>query len=283
MNFTSDTIEALIDKEELRFKVGEGDIEFKQEFNIDKLYKAMAGMTNSHGGLIVFGVNDNRFVIGLKDTTIIPDSSQISQFCTSHFSENIRFERCDFEIEGKAIVAFYIHLRTTPLLTVCTKDAKGIHDGDIYIRLSGATEKMKGHALSLYLHKIYQKDDGDISKLQKKSLIAQHAPKIRNGHGSMTAGQQIQLFVQNEGADAIITNLSTTSEEINIDFKKPISIPRGSNINIPLFNKTMKIAANLRFEFLIEYKDQLDNIYQQHVNCNGAGMTFLFPELKTNR
>lgn len=242
----------------------------------------MVGMNNSHGGVIIFGVDNNRYIVGLNQPSNIPDNAQISQFCTSHFSEMIRFERREITTKDKVIVAFYIYPRATELLAVCTKDSEDIYDGDIYVRLSGATEKIKGNALSRYLHKIYQKDDSDITNLQKKALIAQHAPKLRSGHCCRSTEQEIELYIRNEGPDATLTNLTCPSEDIGIDFSKPILIAYGANVYLPLYNKTNKIATNLRFDILIEYKDQLDNLYEQKINCNGASMTFLHPELTMN-
>ena len=183
MSFSTDTIENLIDKEALRFKIGEGDLEFKEEFNVHKLYKIMAAMSNCNGGVILYGVDDNGFITGLENGEAIPDISVITRFCQTHFSEPIRFETYNHTLSERTIYAFIIHPSTTPLYAVCVKDATDIFDGDIYIRLSGITEKIKGHALSRYLHKIHQKDDGDLSHLQRKALIAQHEPRFKMGTG----------------------------------------------------------------------------------------------------
>ncbi|MFN0190211.1 MAG: ATP-binding protein [Bacteroidia bacterium] len=279
MTFSTDTIESLIDKETLRFKIGEGDLEFKQEFNISKLYKIIVAMSNCNGGIIVYGVDDNGFITGLKNEDAIPDNSIISRFCQTHFSETIRFETCRYDITDRIIYAFKIYQIPTPLYAVCVKDAEGIFDGDIYIRLSGITEKIKGHVLSRYLHKIHQKAEGDLSQLQKKALIAQYQPRFKSGVGCGSSGTEIKLVIRNEGATATLLKICSNSTEINIYFNESLNFRNGDERYLNIRNGTSKPGAQIVFDLTLEYSDELDNIYQQIVKCTGGAMRFETPSI----
>ena len=111
--------------------------------------KDISAFANTHGGFLVFGVNDDKKeVVGLPRTVAdaIKDVNYLQQKINRHLEPNITSLRAkEFKIDGKSIVIIYIPQSTCTTHMICKdgafshpsgKQKQVLYEGTLYVRRS---------------------------------------------------------------------------------------------------------------------------------------------------
>ncbi len=133
------------------------EIEFKESFhspksNDKKLHKWIASFANANGGLILFGVQDNGKLIGLKNNKLENfDTKDLSQELLNFFAPEIRFELFIKIINDLKIGFLYIYKsRNKPVMAI--KSANNtFQEGDIFYRYPGQSRRISYGDLKLII------------------------------------------------------------------------------------------------------------------------------------
>lgn len=155
-DFTSGPLSAFAIHQELGFVISgqnslfghEGTrLEFKrqlpdQDKSLSRVLKTMAAMTNRAGGYVVFGIADDRTLVGIQPGAWDNfDWDAFSSRLASLFQPSIVWRRRMLEFEGVKIGAVYIFPAGRPPC-VSTKDWHDIAEGTIYFRRPGVSDRI---------------------------------------------------------------------------------------------------------------------------------------------
>ena len=122
-------------------------LEFKENFQfklMSKYLKTIAAFANNKGGVIIFGVTDSpRKLKGMSNDTFNKiDSGKITEFLNEYFSPEIHWQMKDFKIASKTFGVLIIHEAfNKPVIS--KKSAGKVHEGEIYYRYRGRSEKIR--------------------------------------------------------------------------------------------------------------------------------------------
>lgn len=144
-------------------------LEFKECPPTDKagccaIAKTIAAYANAGGGYVVFGVRDDREVVGIAE----PDKfakicDQISDVATECFSPAVTWDKNLVEYEGKSLGVIYTHRASTKPV-IAMRDSADIQKSTIYFRYEGKSQRIEPGDLLSMLH---QRD---------RAIAAQAAP-----------------------------------------------------------------------------------------------------------
>lgn len=139
-----------------------GKLEFKEAFHlgsVDDYAKTVAAFANTAGGYLVYGVKDKpRTIIGLKtDAFDSIDPAKLTQSLNALLAPEIQWDISSHQVQGKKLGIIYVHeAKNKPVL--CLKTTKEVHEGAIYYRYRGRSEKIKYPELRQLLDSERQKE-----------------------------------------------------------------------------------------------------------------------------
>ncbi len=130
-------------------------------------YDTFSSFSNKYGGIIIFGLNEEKNFItdGVYDVNDL--QKQISNLCSDSFEPRIRPEICSFEFEGKNIVAAKVD-ELVQNLKPCYYKPKGMKNGS-YIRVGDRDDKMTD--CELYALQSYNEHIFDDTRPNKRASI----------------------------------------------------------------------------------------------------------------
>lgn len=137
----------------LKNHTGENDnLEFKEKWiEEDKLAKIIISIINSGGGVIIFGIKENKEAKTFENTGLskeeIKDKTEIMKKLSSYVS-NIYYDVRDFdytnnvygELQGKFFQMIIIQSDTSKLPLFSLKESNYIKKNEVYIRRGASTE-----------------------------------------------------------------------------------------------------------------------------------------------
>ena len=118
--------------------IAEGEslnVEFKQKFTEhDKIAKEMIAFANTNGGLLVFGVRDNRKILGIESEKEIAEL--VEETANKYCVPPIRYEIAFFEHKRKLVAAVTIpESKNKPHRLEDYKTELDLNDAQVYVRV----------------------------------------------------------------------------------------------------------------------------------------------------
>jgi hypothetical protein len=182
MPFSEESLNRILKLDNNLIIANEGNnIEFKKAFNLggkEKYAKTLAAFSNSKGGYLIFGVDDEKHeVLGLSnDKFENMDPATLSRFLNDSFSAEIRWEKYIHNILNRKIGIIYVYeAEEKPIL--CKKNQGDLKEGDIYYRYNGSSERARFNELKAML-------DFEKEKYTKK-LMEQISKIVKIGVGNV--------------------------------------------------------------------------------------------------
>jgi len=124
---------------ELRNLIKNGEnltVEFKQRFStFEKIAKEIIAFANTRGGIIIFGVNDDRTISGVESEKEIVEllTQTIDNFCEPHPKFDIHY----FEIKNKELVVVKIfESEIKPVRMQDYKNQFDLNTAKVYVRVN---------------------------------------------------------------------------------------------------------------------------------------------------
>lgn len=134
-----------------------GWLEFKTSFNWsgrEQYARTIAAFANNRGGYIVFGVKEKPHIVVGVDLSKFNDTdpAQISEYLNRTFGVEIAWEAQAVEFLGKSLVIFYIPpAARKPVFPAASGDRGHLHEGEIYYRYRGRTQRIRHAELTALL------------------------------------------------------------------------------------------------------------------------------------
>jgi hypothetical protein len=125
------------------------DIELKESLpntkdGIGKIIKAMVAFANSGGGVIYFGVSDDRRIVGILNTVEEQEALRsIGDKCRELICPAINWNRVVFHMNSSLLAAICIERSNSKPVMVMTDFTNDVKAGDIYFRYSGQSSKIR--------------------------------------------------------------------------------------------------------------------------------------------
>jgi len=132
-------------------------LELKEQLPVDKsarcaIAKTIAAYANAGGGYLVFGVRDDREVIGLENPDDFPRiCDQITDTMTECFCPAVWWDKNMMEYEGLKLGVIYTHRAPTKPV-IAMRDASDIQKSAVYFRYEGKTQRIEPGDFLQMLH-----------------------------------------------------------------------------------------------------------------------------------
>lgn len=132
-----------------QFSFENSDIELKsclpdQRDGVAKIIRTISSFANSNGGVIYFGISDDRKVVGIMNTkTEQAALRSIGDKCKELLSPAISWDRVMFEMNGSLLAAICVSASNAKPVIIMSDFTNEIKAGDIYFRYSGQSSKIR--------------------------------------------------------------------------------------------------------------------------------------------
>lgn len=147
------------------------NIEFKESLNFGNSHeyaKILAAFSNANGGYLIFGVKDDKTIIGIPDAKIQEfDPQRIGSVISGLFSPNPAWEPAQLKAGDKTLLVLYTK-RAEYRPVVCRKSGQGLVEGDIYYRYPGQTTKIKAGELQEIINDRIRMDRARMDAIRRK-------------------------------------------------------------------------------------------------------------------
>lgn len=123
-------------------------LEFKEELPKDKaarcaIAKTIAAYANTGGGYVIFGISDDRTVVGISKTDIFSKyCDQISDIVTESFSPAVRWDKNVVQYKKKILGVIYVQ-KASDRPVVAVRDSEDIKKSTVYFRYEGKTQRIE--------------------------------------------------------------------------------------------------------------------------------------------
>lgn len=260
----------------IRFE--DSSIEYKEDFNKSnkaKYLKVIASFYNTEGGHLIFGINDNREVVGLPDGFIEPDIADISNEFKTYFSPSAKISGSKEEVNGKVVFILQIAKRES-IPTVCIKNLGDLKPATIYHRYSGQSEPIKAYDLINLLHNLTKEGNGKMAEIADKELKAKYRVKLFTSAGCRSQNSTINLAIKNMGHSCTIHEMIISDEVIFHNCKTPFFLdtyqPAKDSGAKYLQGHTSdgRLSHSITFQIEFIYSDEVKNFYKHVVPFSGA-------------
>ncbi len=177
------------------------EIEFKESFQSPKykdkkILKWISSFANAQGGLIIYGVNNNAEITGLKDDRFQKvDSKDFTEELSNFFMPEIVFDLFGETINGHELGFLYIYeSENKPVVAI--KDCDTFSEGDIFYRYSGQSTKIKYAELKTIIDKRTEKLNNNwINLLKNIATVGVENIGILNVLNGEITGNEKKLFI----------------------------------------------------------------------------------------
>lgn len=195
------------------------EIDFKLEW-IDKgqLSKMILSMANSHGGIIVVGVNENEDgTLSLEGLAQLKDKADINNEISKYVPPGLDYEVFDFvydaseypAVENKKFQLLIIHDTPERLPFISMKETTGLKSDTIYIRRGTKCEIANEHEIEKMLEAKIQ----TIFKESSNLSLEEHLNQLKILYSELP--QKINVLVRKgKLSQSAITMLETLSKSI---------------------------------------------------------------------
>ncbi|MEZ5102886.1 MAG: ATP-binding protein [Draconibacterium sp.] len=181
------------------------EIEFKESFQSPKhkdkkLHKWIASFANANGGLIIYGVENNGKLAGLKNRKLHDfDMKDLSQELLDYFAPEIRFELFIKKVKEFELGFLYIYKSSEkPVIAIKTAN-NNIQESDIFYRYPGQSRKISYADLRNILDEKYNRLNEKWLKLMNNvATIGVENVGLLNIENGELVGSQSKLLIPEE-------------------------------------------------------------------------------------
>lgn len=192
-------------------------IEFKETFHLrsfPEYCRSLIGYGNHRGGYLVFGISDDRSVVGLQNQVFKNlDPKKVSELIKDLVTPTVRWVSFVMNIHDREIgVLFAEEAELKPLITI--KNADKIKENVIYFRYEAETAMIRAGDLQAIIRKReHDAVQNAISKLQQIAGIGLDNAEIADS-SRMNGGDE----VLSGGREAVVKKSGISDLDILLDF-----------------------------------------------------------------
>lgn len=247
------------------------EIEYKEKYENGskeakaKYAKEMAALYNYGGGYLIFGVNDNRELAGLKNFEE-PDNASIVDDLNGYFSPAIRFQSKSVSIDGKLFFIIYVEKRKS-IPTVCIKGHQEvIKEATIYWRYAAQSSPIRSGDLISLLNSLQGETQKELVEIQTKEFKSRFRPRFRL-NTLQKDDREVKFTIINDGEVAHIEDfviIESNAAQIFPPTWKNYSVRKSASFK-PVVSYSGEDLRALNFILAINYHDDEGHKYQDLV------------------
>ncbi len=252
-------------------KLEDSEIEFKRLLewhnskSQSKYLKELVALSNSGGGYLIFGVDDDtNEAVGIDLNSII-DLKNITDQLQKYFAPSFDISAMVYELNSKKLFVIYANESSSPV--VCIKDGAEVTNGILYWRYSGKSEPIKGADMLLLLDRIKQTPTAELLNHNLNTRRIDILPKFMGESGmGRSPVYDFKCNMKNIGGQAqVVAAIADASSEVPINPVCNLNRFINKDETWHIFGKRLfgEKLLHAKYKFRLYYKNVDGDLYYQ--------------------